>query len=173
MFGFRSASPGDAESAGEDSPAHAVKETAGYLPYHAQAVRSISSHDALPAPLGLVPLGDADRILLTPANLPRLRNQIASAARLLGWYGEPLDRLLDAADAVASDALAQGAGGEVQLRATPDGDTLQVWVQSPGSAADVAPGLRATLGACDQVTRFEGDGGATWVIVQSDPNRAR
>lgn len=97
---------------------------------------------SLPAPLGLVPIGDVDRVLLTPAPGSRLRNQLTRALHLLGWGGEELDMLLDEAEQAAQQARTRGVGGEVQLRASADGRQVQIWVRHSAHAPEVSTEVR-------------------------------
>ena len=160
MFRHRYLLPDEPPGAGGSSP---LAEAAGK---YSCTVRSVDTHDALPAPLGLVPLGDTDRVLLTPIHALRLRSQLTQAAQMLGWDGERLDALLDAADALAESALAHGVGGELQLRASTNGEVLQVWVQDREPNVEVTLAVRQSVAACDQVTLLTDAAATTWVIEQ-------
>lgn len=163
MFSFRQLVMArcPAEPSGEAGAAPSAPHVSTSTP------RPLQSSADLPVPLGLLPLGDTDRVLLTPTHATRLRSQITRAVQIIGWHGERLDALLDAAEAIANAALGHGVGGELQLRTCSVGQHVQVWVRDRGQGGETSLSLQQAVSACDQVSFLSDAEGTIWVIEQT------
>jgi PAS domain S-box-containing protein len=88
---------------------------------------------------------DAETIPLEKRSLHNFRQSVAAAAMQAGFPEERWQVLLTGASEVAMNAVVHGGGGEARIFASPNHQTIQIWIEDQGTGMALGTLHRATL----------------------------